>query len=144
MSASCCSHHGDPQRGNPAYKRVLWIVLAINAVMFLVEIGGGVAAGSASLQADALDFLGDTGNYIISLAVVGMALRYRAMAALAKGLTMGTFGLWVIGNVVWHAVMSTVPEPITMGVIGVVALVANGGCEGLLYASWVDDANLQL
>jgi Co/Zn/Cd efflux system component len=143
MSASCCSHHADPQRGNPAYKRVLWIVLAINAVMFLVEIGGGVAAGSASLQADALDFLGDTGNYIISLAVVGMALRYRAMAALAKGLTMGAFGLWVIGTVVWHAVMSTVPEPITMGVIGVVALVANGACAALLYAYRDGDANMQ-
>src|SRR5262245_21536628 len=143
MSASCCSHHGDPQRGNPAYKRVLWIVLAINAVMFLVEIGGGVAAGSASLQADALDFLGDAGNYIISLAVVGMALRYRAMAALANGLTMGAFGLWVIGIVVWHAVMSTVPEPITMGVIGVVALLAKAACAVLLYAYRDGDANMQ-
>jgi Co/Zn/Cd efflux system component len=83
ISASCCSHHPDPHRANPAYTRVLWIVLPINAVMFLVEIGAGVAAGSASLQADALDFLGDAGNYIISLAVVAMALRYRAMAALA-------------------------------------------------------------
>jgi Co/Zn/Cd efflux system component len=84
MSASCCHQHDDPQRGNPAYKRVLWIVLAINAVMFLVEIGAGVAASSASLQADALDFLGDAGSYSISLAVVGMALRYRAMAAFAR------------------------------------------------------------
>lgn len=143
MSSSCCSHHPDPQRGNPAYKRVLWIVLAINAVMFLVEIGAGVAAGSASLQADALDFLGDAGNYIISLAVVGMALRYRAMAALAKGLTMGAFGLWVIGTVVWHAVMGTVPEPITMGVIGVAALIANAACAALLYTHRDGDANMQ-
>jgi Co/Zn/Cd efflux system component len=143
MSASCCSHHPDPQRGNPAYKRVLWIVLAMNAVMFLVEIGAGVAAGSASLQADALDFLGDAGNYIISLAVVGMALRYRAMAALAKGLTMGAFGLWVIGAVVWHAAVGTVPEPITMGAIGVVALIANAACAALLYAYRDGDANMQ-
>jgi Co/Zn/Cd efflux system component len=71
---------------------VLWIVLAINAAMFLVEIGAGVVAGSASLQADALDFLADAGNYAISLLVLGLALRYRAMAALAKGLTMGVFG----------------------------------------------------
>ena len=75
MSGSCCN---DPHRGNPAYRRVLWSVLAINACMFLVEIGAGLAAGSASLQADALDFLGDTANYAISLFVVGMALRYRA------------------------------------------------------------------
>jgi Co/Zn/Cd efflux system component len=122
---------------------VLWIVLAINAVMFLVEIGAGVAAGSASLQADALDFLGDAGNYTISLVVVGMALRYRAMAALAKGLTMGAFGLWVIGTVVWHAAMGTVPEPITMGIIGMVALLANAACAALLYAYRGGDANMQ-
>jgi Co/Zn/Cd efflux system component len=85
MSASCCN---DPHRGNPSYRRVLWSVLAINAAMFLVEIGAGLAAGSASLQADALDFLGDAANYAISLFVVGMALRYRAIAALLKGSTM--------------------------------------------------------
>jgi Co/Zn/Cd efflux system component len=143
MSASCCSHRSAPNQGNHAFKRVLWIVLAINAVMFLVEIGAGVAAGSASLQADALDFLGDAGNYTISLVVVGMALRYRAMAALAKGLTMGAFGLWVIGTVVWHAAMGTVPEPITMGIIGMVALLANAACAALLYAYRGGDANMQ-
>jgi hypothetical protein len=73
-------------------------VLSINAAMFLVEIGAGVVAGSASLQADALDFLGDAANYSISLFVVGMALRYRATAAMLKGLTMGVFGFWIIGN----------------------------------------------
>src|SRR5918995_4822868 len=85
MRASCCSHDHchvpDPQRGNEGYRRVLWVVLAINAGMFAVEVVAGLAAGSASLQADALDFLGDAGNYAISLFVVGMALRYRAMAA---------------------------------------------------------------
>lgn len=61
MSASCCHdcHEDDPQRGNPAYRRTLWVVLDINAVMFAVEIGAGLAVGSASLQADALDFLGE-------------------------------------------------------------------------------------
>jgi Co/Zn/Cd efflux system component len=96
MSASCCGHDGhvaDPQRGNEGYRRVLWAVLAVNAVMFAVEVIAGLAAGSASLQADALDFLGDAGNYAISLFVVGMALRYRATAAAVKGATMGVFGL---------------------------------------------------
>jgi Co/Zn/Cd efflux system component len=97
MSAACChhdhSHAPDPQRGNEAYRRVLWLVLAINAAMFAVEVIAGVMAGSASLQADALDFLGDAGNYAISLFVVGMALRYRATAALFKGATMAAFGL---------------------------------------------------
>ena len=142
MSASCC-HTPDPHRGNAAYKRVLWTVLAINAVMFAVEIAAGVAAGSASLQADALDFLGDAGNYVISLAVIGMALRYRALAALAKGMTMGIFGLWVVGTVIWHAIMGTVPEPITMGVVGVAALLANAACAGLLYTYRDGDANMQ-
>jgi Co/Zn/Cd efflux system component len=144
MSASCCCTPApDSHRGNAAYRRVLWIVLVINAVMFVVEIAAGLAAGSASLQADALDFLGDAGNYIISLAVLSMALRYRAMAALAKGLTMGSFGVWVVGTVVWHAVMGTVPEPITMGVVGVAALAANAACAVLLYAYRGGDANMQ-
>src|SRR6266852_7980256 len=121
MADCCCTPpplNLDPHRDNAsAYRRVLWAVLAINAIMFLVEIGAGLAAGSASLQADALDFLGDSANYGISLFVVGMALRYRAMAAVAKGATMGLFGLWVIGVVVWHALRGTVPEPLTMGVI---------------------------
>lgn len=85
MGASCCASVSSGPDPNAGYRRVLWIVLATNATMFAVEIGAGLAAGSASLQADALDFLGDAGNYAISLFVVGMALRYRAMAALAKG-----------------------------------------------------------
>jgi Co/Zn/Cd efflux system component len=146
MSACCQNDHcneTDPHRGDPAYKRVLWIVLAINAVMFLVEIAAGLAAGSASLQADALDFLGDTANYAISLFVVGMVLRYRSWAALAKGATMGLFGLWVLATVVWHTIIGTVPEPITMGVIGFAALVSNAVCFGLLYAYRSGDANMR-
>ena len=67
MSASCCDQTIDPHRGNVRYRRVLWAVLAINAAMFAVEVAAGLAAGSASLQADALDFLGAAGNYAISL-----------------------------------------------------------------------------
>jgi Co/Zn/Cd efflux system component len=97
MADACCTPpplNLDRNRGNAGYRRVLWAALGINAAMFLVEIGAGLAAGSASLQADALDFLGDAANYAISLFVVGMALRYRASAALAKGITMVVFGLW--------------------------------------------------
>src|SRR3954467_11333076 len=145
MSASCCHncHDDDPQRGNPAYRRVLWIVLSINAVMFAVEIGAGLAAGSASLQADALDFLGDSANYAISLLVVGMALRYRASAALAKGATMGAFGLWVIATVIWHALHGTLPSAFTMGAVGIAALIANAASFGLLWAYRGGDANMR-
>jgi Co/Zn/Cd efflux system component len=145
MSPGCCHdcHDDDPQRGNPAYRRVLWIVLAINAVMFAVEIGAGLAAGSASLQADALDFLGDAGNYAISLFVVGMALRYRAMAALAKGSTMAVFGLWVLGITGWHAWHGTLPQAVTMGAVGVTALAANIASFGLLWRHRAGDANMR-
>ncbi len=141
----CCDHcqTPDPHRGSAAYRRVLWIVLAINATMFLVEIGAGLAAGSASLQADALDFFGDASNYAISLLVVGMALRYRAMAALAKGSTMGLFGLWIIGTAFWHALHDTLPSAITMSAVGFVALAANAISFGLLWAYRDGDANMR-
>jgi len=134
--ADCCAPPPlklDPHRGNSAYRRVLWAVLAINGLMFLVEIGAGLAAGSASLQADALDFFGDAANYAISLMVVGMALRYRASAALAKGATMGLFGLWVVGTVIWHLIHGTLPNAFTMGAVGFAALRTPplSGCYGL-------------
>lgn len=144
---SCCHdarcHEPAPHRDDPAFKQVLWIVLAINAFMFVIEIVAGLAAGSASLQADALDFLGDTANYAISLFVVGMALRYRSMAALMKGATTGLFGVWVLATVGRHSILGTVPEPITMGVVGFAALVSNAVCFSLLYAYRSGDANMR-
>ena len=143
MSASCCDQPTDAHRGNDGYRRVLWAVLAINAAMFAVEVAAGLAAGSASLQADALDFLGDSGNYAISLLVVGMALRYRALAALLKGATMGVFGLWVIAITVWHAWHGTLPAAFTMGAVGTAALLANATSFGLLWAYRGGDANMR-
>ena len=138
MASACC--HTDQVS---AHRRVLWAVLTINAVMFLIEVGAGLAAGSASLQADALDFLGDAGNYAISLFVVGMALRYRATAALIKGATMGLFGIWVVGTVIWHAVHGTLPNAFTMGAVGMAALIANAVSFGLLWAYRSGDANMR-
>src|ERR1700726_3689216 len=130
MADCCCTPpplNLDTHKGNAAkYRRGLWAVLAINAAMFVIEVGAGLAAGSASLQADALDFLGDAINYGISLFVVGMALRYRALAALAKAATMGIFGLWVLGVTGWHAWQGTLPQALAMGAVGFTALVANG------------------
>ena len=143
MSAACCDQTIDPHRGNERYRRVLWAVLAINFVMFAVEVAAGLAAGSASLQADALDFLGDAGNYVISLFVVGMALRYRAMAAFAKGATMGLFGLWVLGITAWHVWHGTLPNAFTMGAVGLAALVANAASFGLLWAFRGGDSNMR-
>jgi Co/Zn/Cd efflux system component len=134
---------GGSKKRDDAYRRVLWMVLAINAAMFAVEVIAGLVAGSAALQADALDFLGDAANYAISLLVVGMALRYRASAALAKGATMAAFGLWVIATVVWHAVHGTLPSAFTMGTVGGAALVANVASFGLLWAYRHGDANMR-
>ncbi|MFV0359672.1 cation transporter [Tropicimonas sp.] len=125
------------------YRSVLWVVLGINAAMFLIEIVAGLAVGSAALQADALDFLADAANYGISLFVLGLGLRWRAGAALIKGASMGFFGLWVAGSALWHALHGTVPGWGTMGVVGSLALVANLACLALLYA-WRDgDANMR-
>jgi len=147
MSAHCCGHHHQDPGVNPlqqaAYRRVLWQVLAINAAMFSVEIGAGLAAGSAALQADALDFLGDAANYAISLFVVGMALRYRASAALAKGATMALLGIWVLAVTAWHAVNGTLPHAFAMGGVGVTALVANAVSFWLLWQHRTGDANMR-
>jgi Co/Zn/Cd efflux system component len=146
MADACCTPpplNLDRNRGSQTYRRVLWVVLGINAVMFLAEIGAGLAAGSASLQADALDFLGDAANYAISLLVVGMALRHRASAAFAKGVTMGAFGLWVIGMVIWHVVHGTLPSAFAMGAVGAAALAANVASFGLLWAYRKGDANMR-
>jgi Co/Zn/Cd efflux system component len=147
MSAHCCGHHHDDAGSDPirqaAYRRALWSVLAINAIMFGIEIGAGLAAGSAALQADALDFLGDAANYAISLFVVGMALRYRAAAALAKGTTMALFGIWVLGVAAWHAYGGTLPQAATMGGVGLTALAANAASFWLLWKHRAGDANMR-
>lgn len=136
MTDHCCDHTVTSRRA------VLWVALAINAGMFLAEITAGLIAGSVSLQADALDFLGDTFNYAISLAVVGLALTWRARAALLKGTTMGLFGLWVIGQTVWHVAYGGVPEPYVMGAIGALALAANLAVALMLYRFRSGDSNM--
>src|SRR5215217_2290350 len=145
MSAHCChDHHCAETRplNSPAWRRALWIALAANAGMFLAEIVAGVAAGSASLQADALDFLGDAANYAISLMVAGMVLTWRARAALLKGASLGVLGLWVLFSTAWHAYAGTLPQAEVMGVIGLLALLfANAGVALMLYRYRTGDAN---
>ncbi|KZC77290.1 cation transporter [Sphingobium yanoikuyae] len=143
MAGGCCggSQNDTEKLNDAAWRRVLWIALVINAVMFGVEIVAGVAAGSASLKADALDFLGDAANYAISLSVAGMALAWRARAAMVKGVSILLFGLWVLGNTVWMAAQGVVPAAETMGVVGVIALVANLACAAMLWRHREGDAN---
>ncbi len=142
---ACCAHDhcsSDNRQPDLSYRRVLWVALVLNCGMFLTELVAGLAAGSASLQADALDFLSDAANYGISLSVVGLALAWRAKAALVKGVSMGLLGLWVAGNTLWHAVMGTLPQAGVMGVVGVVALLANGLVALMLYRYRGGDSNM--
>lgn len=147
MADCCCTPPpldlGPDKTKVAVYRRILWTVLAINGAMFAVEVAAGLMAGSASLQADAFDFLGDAANYAISLLVVGMALRYRALAALTKGATMGAFGLWVIATVIWHTLHGTLPSAFTMGAVGFTALAANAASFVLLWAYRNDDVNMR-
>lgn len=128
---------------DPLYRRILMIALVVNAAMFGVEVVAGSAAGSNALLADALDFMGDAANYGISLYVLGMALVWRARAALIKGVTMGLFGLWVLGKTVHDLWSGIPPEAITMGVVGALALAANVLVAFLLYRYRNGDSNMQ-
>ena len=128
---------------DPHYKKVLWRVIAINGLMFLVEMAAGQLAGSQALKADALDFLGDTVTYGLSLAVIGASLRTRATAALFKGLSLSVMALWVFGSTVYHTVFLGVPRAEVMGVIGFLALAANLGSVLLLMRYKDGDANVR-
>lgn len=144
--AGCCHDDcagGELALNSPAWRRALWLALAVNASMFLAEIIAGVAAGSVALQADALDFLGDAGNYAISLMVAGMALQWRARASLLKGATLLGLGLWVLASTGWHAYAGTLPGAEVMGVVGALALVANAGVALMLYRFRGGDANMR-
>ncbi len=143
MKDCCGVQHGQADFRSGVYRRVLWIVLALNASMFFVEVIAGLAAGSVSLQADALDFLGDAANYGISLFVLGMSLRWRASAALVKGLSMGVFGVWVFGHTGYHVIYGGVPSAIGMGGIGTLALAVNVLSAVLLFAYRKGDSNMR-
>jgi len=142
MSDHCCS----PPAGNvvdPRFRRILWIALFINVLMFIVEIVGSYASGSLSLLADAVDFFGDAANYGLTLTVLSMGLAWRARAALVKGLCMAGFGVFVLARAAWDTVHGAAPDAITMGAIGALALVANVGVAVMLYAYREGDANMR-
>jgi Co/Zn/Cd efflux system component len=146
MTMACC--HDDhcavaPPVNGSGWRRALWIALVINGGFFLGEIIAGAAAGSSALQADALDFLGDSANYAISLGVAGMALTWRSRAALAKGGTLVILALWVLGSTAWHAFHGTLPGAEVMGVVGFAALAANGGVALMLYGFRGGNANMR-
>lgn len=124
-------------------RRILGIVLLINAVMFVVEMAAGWQAESAALQADALDFFGDSVNYAIALFVLARSVAWRAGTALLKGLVMVGFGAFVLAVSLYHALTGSAPEASVMGAVGLLALLANLVAAGLLFGFRRGDANLR-
>lgn len=143
VACTDCSVTTKDQSQNPVFRKVLWIALLINLMMFFVEIIASHIGNSMSLQADALDFFGDAANYAISLFVLGMALHMRARASVVKGVTMGLFGLWVLGAASYRAFSGSEPEPMIMGTIALMALVANMSVAVMLYRFREGDSNMQ-
>lgn len=141
--SGCCGHDAKFDGVSDDYKRRLWIVIALNAVMFAVEIGAGHLARSQALQADALDFLGDALTYGISLAVIGASVQVRTTAALAKGISLLLMGMWVFGSTVYRVLYMGVPEAEIMGVVGVLALATNLASVLLLVRYKDGDANVR-
>lgn len=141
---SCCNDACEAARPTSArYRRVLWTALVLNTLMFVVEIVASQQAQSASLLADAVDFLGDAGNYSVSLFALSMGALWRARAAMLKGITMGLFGLVVLARAGWGAFNDFVPHATTMGAIGLLALIVNVSVAVLLYKFREGDANMR-
>ena len=139
-----CHDHAPVFTGdNPAFRRALWAVIIINAVMFVVEVIAGITASSMALQADALDFLGDSATYALSLFVLAKPPSWRTNAALFKGITLALLGLWVLGSTIWRVFVTGVPEAVIMGSIGLLALAANIASVLILLRFRDGDANVQ-
>lgn len=145
MSAHCGHAHTDTNNNanSPRYRKILWAALVINLVMFAIEIGAGFKSGSTSLLADAIDFFGDAANYGVSLAVLSAGVVLRAKAALLKGACMIGFGVFVLARAAWILSQGGTPEALTMGGIGLLALVANVAVAAMLYAYREGDANMR-
>ena len=141
MSHDCCPTP-TPPTGLP-YRRVLWIALVANLAMFGVEIVASVFSGSTALAADALDFLGDSANYALSLGALAAGGAWVSRVALLKGAAMSFYGIAVLAYATWRAWLGVPPEPITMGVVGLLALSVNFGVATMLYRFREGDANMR-
>lgn len=142
MSGSC-GHDVKFEGASDDYKRRLWLVIAINAGMFGVEMTAGQLAQSQALQADALDFAADALTYGISLAVIGASIKVRSNAAMAKGISLLLLGLWVFGSTIYRVFYVGVPAAGIMGGIGFLALIANLASVLILVKYKDGDANVR-
>ncbi len=141
--AGCCEHDLKFEGVSKRYKTILWIVIAINALMFLIETGASVVADSMALRADALDFLGDTLTYGITLLAIGHSLRWRASAAMFKGVMLLLMGLWVLGSTFYQVLIMGIPNQVMMGSVAMLAFAANMTSVLLLLRYRDGDANVR-
>jgi Co/Zn/Cd efflux system component len=141
MSDACCPAPNPPT--GISYRRVLWIALFANVAMFLVEVVAAWWSGSSALAADAADFLGDSANYALSLGALAAGGAWVSRVALLKGTAMSLYGVAVLAYAAWRAWLGVPPEPITMGVVGLLALGVNLGVAVLLFRFREGDANMR-
>ena len=141
--AKCCENNAKFDGISEDYKRRLWVVIALNAVMFILEITAGQLAKSQALQADALDFLGDALTYGISLAVIGASIQVRTNAALFKGASLFLMGFWVLGSTLYRVFYADIPQAEIMGAIGFLALMTNLASVLILVRYKDGDANVR-
>lgn len=144
MSASCCGPKNiNVKEVNKSFKNVLWIALIFNFSMFILENIQGVLSHSLSLRADAIDFLGDSANYFITLFVLSSAIRTRAKVSLLKAFFMFGFGVWVLAVAIIRFYSDSVPNSFTMSWVGTLALIVNGFVAFLLFKFKDGDSNMQ-
>lgn len=145
MGASCCGNGFDVKinEDNKNFKRALWISLFLNFSMFLLENIEGLRSNSLSLRADAIDFLGDSANYFITLVVLGSAIQWKTRASMVKALTMFGFGIWVLVSAVLRFNSNVLPDSFTMTWVGTLALLVNGFVAFILYKFKDGDSNMQ-
>jgi Co/Zn/Cd efflux system component len=141
MGHDCCPAPTPPT--DVSYRRVLWIALFANLAMFAVELVASVWSGSSALAADAADFLGDSANYALSLGALAIGGAWISRVALLKGLAMSFYGVGVLAYAAWRAWLGVPPEPLTMGVVGALALAVNFSVGALLYRFREGDANMR-
>lgn len=137
--SSCCAHEAVERR----QRQLLWVVLTLNATMFVVEFIAGWLAHSTGLLADSLDMLADAVVYGISLYAVGRAVSLKATAALINGRLQLMLSLMVLGDVGRRLWAGSDPEPSMMGVVSLLALAVNMICFAMLYRFRSGEINLK-
>ena len=143
MSNSCSELEKELASPHGPKRRILWLVLVINLVMFFVEGIAGWLAQSNALMADALDMLGDAAIYGFSLFVIQHDPVWRTRAAILKGIIMSIFALGILGSAIYRVTHQVLPDASTMGIVGGLALAVNLFCAYLLLRFKDDDINMR-